>query len=412
MIRSTRLSFPGSTGAALDARYDHPVGRPRATALFAHCFTCSKDLAAVSRVSRALASRGIGVLRFDFTGLGHSEGEFANTSFSSNIEDLVRAADHLRSTGQAPSLLIGHSLGGTAVLAAADRVPEASAVVTIAAPSSPAHLARLFTGAQDEIERTGEAEVEIAGRRFTVSRQMLDDLEGHPLGDRIGRLRKALLVMHAPLDQVVGIDDASEIFVAARHPKSFVSLDEADHLLTSRRDAEYAAEVIVAWAGRYLPSVPEEERETEPGTVLVEETGYGRYANDVVVGPHVLRADEPRGVGGDDTGPSPYGYLAAALGACTSMTLRMYAERKEWPLEKVSVAIRHEKIHAEDCEACETETGKIDRFDRTLRIEGPLDAEQRQRLAEIADRCPVHRTLHSEVEVRTFVEEGEEGEAG
>ena len=401
MIQSSRLTFPGSSGTPLDARYDHPVGPVHATALFAHCFTCSKDLAAASRISRALAHRGLGVLRFDFTGLGHSGGEFENTGFSSNLDDLVRAADHLRATHRAPSLLIGHSLGGTAMLAAAERIPEATAVVTIGAPSSPAHVARLFTSAIDAIRRDGVAEVELGGRRFRIRREMVEDLEAHPLAQRIAALRKALLVMHAPFDATVSIDNASEIFLAAKHPKSFVSLDGADHLLTHRADAEYAADVIAAWAGRYLPPVPEDDRRTEPGEVLVEETGYGRFANDVVIGSHRLRADEPRDAGGDDTGPSPYGYLAAALGTCTSMTLRMYADRKQWPLERVSVTVAHDRIHAADCEECETKTGRIDRFDRTLRLSGPLSAEQRQRLIEIADRCPVHQTLHGPVQVRT-----------
>jgi len=408
MIRTSRLSFPGSSGAVLDARYDHPIGPVRATALFAHCFTCSKDLAAASRVSRALARRGIGVLRFDFTGLGHSEGEFANTSFSSNVEDLVLAADHLREIARAPSILIGHSLGGAAVLAGAERVPEATAVVTIGAPSDPEHVTKLFTGAIDEIERDGAAEVELAGRRFTIRRQMVEDLESHPLEQRIARLGKALLVMHAPLDAIVGIDNASAIFMAAKHPKSFVSLDGADHLLTRRADAEYVAEVVASWSSRYLPADERPERTTEPGEVLVEESGGGRYANDVVAGRHVLPVDEPRDAGGDDTGPSPYGYLAAALGACTSITLRMYAERKGWPLEHVAVAVRHERIHAKDCEDCEAESGRIDRFDRTLRLKGALDASQRQRLVEIAERCPVHRTLVGEAEVRTLVAEASE----
>ena len=401
MIQSSRLTFPGSFGTPLDARYDHPVGPIRATALFAHCFTCSKDLAAASRISRALAHRGLGVLRFDFTGLGHSDGEFENTGFSSNLDDLVRAADHLRATLRAPSLLIGHSLGGTAMLAAAERIPEATGVVTIGAPSSPVHVQRLFTGAIDAIRRDGVAEVELGGRRFRIRREMVEDLEAHPLAQRIAALRKALLVMHAPFDATVGIENASEIFLAAKHPKSFVSLDSADHLLTHRADAEYAAEVIAGWAGRYLPPVPEDDRRTEPGEVLVEENRYGRFANDVVIGSHRLRADEPREAGGDDTGPSPYGYLAAALGACTSMTLRMYADRKQWPLERVSVSVAHDRVHAADCEECETKTGRIDRFDRTLRLSGPLSAEQRQRLIEIADRCPVHQTLHGPVQVRT-----------
>ncbi len=406
MIRTTRLSFLSATGDRLAARYDQPIGPIRATAIFAHCFTCSKDLAAPSRISRALAEQGFGVLRFDFTGLGHSEGEFENTDFSSNIEDLAAAADHLRATEGAPALLIGHSLGGAAVLAAAERIPEARAVVTLGAPANPRHVQRLLASSLDEIRRDGVGEVEIAGRTFRIRREMIEDLDAHPLAERMASLRKALLVLHAPRDEIVGIENASEIFLAARHPKSFVSLDDADHLLSNRADGEYAARVIAAWASRYLPADSAEQRASEPGGVHVEETGYGLFATDVSVGAHLLRADEPRAVGGDDTGPTPYGLLAAALGACTTMTMRMYANRKQWPLEKVSVSVAHEKIHAKDCEACETQTGRVDRFDRRLRIEGPeLTAEQRARLIEIADRCPVHRTLHSEVDVRTLIDE-------
>lgn len=407
MIRTERVQFTGSDGSTLAGRYDHPVGRVRATALFAHCFTCSKDLAAASRVSRALAHRGIGVLRFDFTGLGHSQGEFENTSFSSNIEDLVRAADHLRETRGAPSILIGHSLGGSAVLAAAERIPEATAVATIGAPSDPAHVQGLFASQADEIARHGAADVELAGRRFTIRREMVEDLARHPLVERVGRLRKALLVMHAPLDAVVGIDHASAIFTAARHPKSFISLDGADHLLTRRADTEYVADVIASWASRYLPEAPADQVEAGEGEVRVVENGEGRYANDVIAGRHVLRADEPRSLGGDDSGPSPYGYLSAALGACTSITLRMYADRKQWPLERVSVSVRHARIHAKDCEDCESKQGSIDRFERRLRLEGALSDEQRERLLAIADRCPVHRTLHGPVEIRTSLDAAE-----
>ncbi|MEM7410471.1 MAG: alpha/beta fold hydrolase [Myxococcota bacterium] len=405
MIRTSRLTFPGAGGTELAARYDAPVGPVRATALFAHCFTCSKDFVAASRVSRALAERGFGVLRFDFTGLGHSAGEFENTSFSSNVDDLVAAADHLRNTVGAPALLVGHSLGGTAVLAGAARIPEAAAVVTIGSPADPAHVRRLLVDALPGVESEGVGEVELAGRRFRIRREMIEDLERHPLAERIASLRKALLVMHAPLDAQVGIDNASEIFLAAKHPKSFVSLDGADHLLTRAQDADYAAGVIASWAARYLPAeAADSAGEAEPGEVTVTETDYGRYANDIQIGPHRLRADEPPSVGGDDSGPTPYGLLSAALGACTTMTMRMYADRKKWPLERVSVSVRHAKIHAKDCESCETETGKVDRFERALRIEGPsLSDDQRARLVEIADRCPVHRTLHSEVEIRTRV---------
>ena len=399
-MRTDRFEFPGSSGAMLAGRLDRPIGRARATALFAHCFTCSKDLAAVTRISRALAARGIAVLRFDFTGLGHSEGEFASTGFSSNVADLVAAAAALREQGTPPDLLIGHSLGGAAVLAAAGQVPEARAVATIGAPADPAHVEQLFVGSREEILREGEAEVELVGRRFKIRREFLEDLQEQKLEDSIRGLKRALLVMHAPLDATVGIDNATRIFSAAKHPKSFVSLDSADHLLTRREDATYAAEVLAAWAGRFLP---EEEDALEAGAeeVVVREAEPGRLAQDIAAGPHRLRADEPRKLGGDDTGPTPYGLLLAALGACTTMTLRMYAKRKKWPLESVDVTLRHDKVHAQDCAECEAETGKIDRIEKEIALAGPLSEEQRQRLLEIADRCPVHRTLHSEVRVET-----------
>lgn len=399
-MRTERLEFPGSTGATLAGRLDRPIGRARATALFAHCFTCSKDLAAVTRISRALAARGVAVLRFDFTGLGHSEGEFANTDFSSNVADLVCAADALRGRGTPPDLLVGHSLGGAAVLAAAERVPEARAVATIGAPADPAHIEKLLVGSREAILREGEAEVELAGRRFKIRREFLEDLKAQTLENSVRGLRRALLVMHAPLDAIVGIDNASRIFAAAKHPKSFVSLDSADHLLTRPEDAVYAADVLAAWAGRFLPE-PEDGLEAEPEEVVVREAERGRLAQDIAAGPHRLRADEPRSLGGDETGPTPYGLLLAALGACTTMTLRMFAKRKEWPLETVEVTLRHAKVHARDCAECETETGKIDRIEKEITLGGPLSPEQRARLLEIADRCPVHRTLHSEVRVET-----------
>jgi len=399
-MKTDRFEFKGSLGATLAGRIDRPVGHARGMALFAHCFTCSKDLAAVTRISRALVARGIAVLRFDFTGLGHSEGEFASTDFSSNVADLVAAAAALRERGTPPDLLIGHSLGGAAVLAAAGQVPEARAVATIGAPADPTHVEQLFVGSRDAILRDGEAEVELVGRRFKIRREFLEDLQAHKLEDSIRGLKRALLVMHAPLDATVGIDNASRIFAAAKHPKSFVSLDSADHLLTRREDATYAAEVLAAWAGRFLP---EEQEALEAGAeeVVVREAELGRLAQDIAVGPHRLRADEPRKLGGDDTGPTPYGLLLAALGACTTMTLRMYAKHKKWPLESVDVTLRHDKIHAQDCAECETETGKIDRIEKEIALAGPLSEEQRQRLLEIADRCPVHRTLHNEVSVET-----------
>ncbi len=400
MVRTERLELPGGAGAMLAARLDRPIGRVRATALFAHCFTCSKDLAAVTRISRGLVARGFAVLRFDFTGLGHSEGEFASTNFSSNVADLVCVADALRTRGTPPEILIGHSLGGAAVLAAAGLVPEVRAVATIGAPADPVHVEKLFSENRDTILREGEAELELSGRRFTIRRQLLEDLATQKLTTAIAGLGKALLVMHAPFDDTVGIENASQIFLAAKHPKSFVSLDSADHLLTRKEDAAYAAEVLAAWAGRFVPEFPDLPV-AEPGEVVVRDVEPERLAQDIVVGPHLLRADEPRAVGGDDTGPTPYGLLLAGLGACTAMTLRLFAKRKNWPLGEVEVRLRHDKIHANDCAECETGTGKIDRIEKEISLGGSLSSDQRARLLEIADRCPVHRTLHSEVRVES-----------
>lgn len=402
------VRFAGAQGHALSAKLHRPAGTPRAFALFAHCFTCSKDSLAASRISAALAEHGIAVLRFDFTGLGSSEGDFANTNFSSNVGDLVAAANYLRDNHQAPKLLIGHSLGGAAVLAAAGHVSEAVAVATINAPCDPAHVRHLIEPAVPEIEAQGEASVNLAGRRFRIRKQFLDDIADQKMQQAIAHMRKALLIFHTPRDTIVGIDNAARIFTAAKHPKSFVSLDDADHLLTRASDATYVGSVLACWASRYLGEAKAELNETrvaEPGTVLVVEAGDGKYAQNILAGPHPLRADEPQSLGGMDTGPSPYGLLLAALGACTAMTLRMYAERKQWPLERVAVELRHEKMHAADCATCETKEGKIDRIDRVVDISGPLDNEQRTRLLEIANMCPVHRTLHSEVLVDTRLRE-------
>jgi putative redox protein len=396
------IRFPGASGELLAARLDLPRSTPRAYALFAHCFTCSKETLAAARVSAALAERGFGVLRFDFTGLGGSGGDFANTDFSSNVGDLLAAADWLRAQRAAPRLLVGHSLGGTAVLAAAARIPEAAAVATIGAPFEPAHVRRLLAGALSDVERTGEAEVELAGRRFRIRRQFLEDLERHASQKAIAQLGKALLVFHSPRDAIVDIENAARIFAAARHPKSFVSLDDADHLLTRREDAEYVAAVLAAWSSRYIgPAQAEREPAGAPGVVTVSEAGTGRLAQDIVAGPHRLRADEPAALGGEDSGPSPYDLLLAALGACTSMTLRLYAAQKRWPLQRVTVRLRHDKVHAADCAECETREGRIDRIEREIALEGALDETQRARLLEIANRCPVHRTLRSEVWIPT-----------
>jgi uncharacterized OsmC-like protein/alpha-beta hydrolase superfamily lysophospholipase len=398
-----RFDFPNAKGEKLAAVLDLPAGTPRAYALFAHCFTCGKNVVAAKRIADALTALGIAVLRFDFTGIGSSEGEFANTTFSSNVADLIAAADHLRKTRQAPALLIGHSLGGAAVLAAADAVAEARAVVTIAAPSDPGHVTHLFKDQLDAIGEHGEVEVALAGRPFRIRREFLADIAQQKLTERVAKLHKPLLIFHSPTDDTVGIENAAHIFTAAKHPKSFISLAGADHLLTKRSDALYVANVLAAWADRYLAAAPAEAAsEAQPRTVTVTETGGGKFQQSIAIGQHRLIADEPIAAGGLDSGPGPYDFLLAALGACTSMTLRLYADHKQLPLARTSVTLSHSKIHAQDCEECETKEGKIDRIDRVLTLDGDLSDEQRARLVEIADKCPVHRTLTSEVNIRTM----------
>ena len=399
-----RFQFASSEGHQLAATLDTPDGAIGAYALFAHCFTCGKDVLAAKRIAVALAARGIAVLRFDFTGLGSSEGDFANSTFSSNVADLVRAADHLRETRKAPAILIGHSLGGAAILGAAGQIPEAKAVVTIAAPSDPGHVTHLFKDRIQDIRTQGNVEVQLAGRPFHIKREFLDDVAEHNLMAQITKLHKALLIMHSPTDDTVGIDNATHIFMAARHPKSFVSLAGADHLLSDRRDAAYVADVIAAWAERYLDPVavqPAADPGDAPRNVVVRETRAGKFQQTVTTGPHRMLADEPAAAGGEDTGPGPYDFVLAGLGACTSMTMRMYADRKSLPLDRVTVTLKHSKIHAEDCAECETREGMLDQIDRVIGIEGALDADQRKRLMEIADKCPVHRTLTSEIRIVT-----------
>ena len=398
-----KFDFRNAKGETLAALLDRPDGPARAVALFAHCFTCGKDNRAARRIAEGLTLHGIAVLRFDFTGLGASEGEFANTTFSSNVDDLVAAADHLREKLAAPAILIGHSLGGAAVLAAAHRIAEARAVVTIGAPADPAHVTGLLKDKIADINLQGEVEVTLAGRQFRVRRAFLDDVAEQMLTPRIANLHKALLIFHSPTDDTVGIDNASHIFLAAKHPKSFISLAGADHLLSRRSDDAYVASVIAAWAARYLDMAADDQPadDTPAGTIKVRETRRGKFQQEIIVGPHRLMADEPVDAGGLDSGPGPYDLLLAALGACTSMTVRLYADLKQIPLKHTEVRLRHEKIYARDCAECETKDGKIDRIERAIAFEGDLSAEQRAKLLEIADKCPVHRTLKSEVDIRT-----------
>jgi putative redox protein len=394
------FGFANAAGERLDARIDLPDGPPRATALFAHCFTCGKDVVAARRIARRLAAMGIAVLRFDFTGLGQSEGDFAATGFSGNVADLVAAADAMAGRGLAPQLLIGHSLGGAAVLKAAGRIASVRAVATLGAPFEPAHVLHHFTEALPTIAAEGAAEVTLAGRPIRIGQGFVTDIGGADLSGDIAGLDRALLVMHAPRDMVVGIENATRIFLAARHPKSFVTLDDADHLLSRPADADYAAEVIAAWSARYLDLPAETPPPGAPeGVVRVTEADPDGFLQHIMAGPdHHLLADEPAASGGTDRGPSPYGLLSAALGACTAMTLRMYARRKGWPVPAISVDVDHDKTHAKDAEAGEQ---RLDRFRRRIRLEGALDDEMRARLLEIADKCPVHRTLEGGARVET-----------
>lgn len=405
-MATEKREFQSANGETLAARFDRPDGKVRGYALFAHCFTCTKDILAARRIANNLSRLGVAVLRFDFTGLGSSQGEFANTSFASNVEDLVKAAEYMRGQGEAPSILIGHSLGGAAVLAAATEIPDVKGVVTIGAPADAEHVLEMFDDRIDEIEKNGFAEVTLAGRPIKIGKSFIEAARETRLIDRIAKIRGSILVLHSPLDQTVGIGNATRIFQAAKHPKSFVSLDNADHLLTRESDAEFAAEMISAWASRLLPKdQPQGEEPIEH--VRVKETRDSKFQNTVQAGKHRLFADEPASVGGTDTGPSPYDFLSAALGACTSMTLRMYAEFKKIELGAVTVDVSHDKVHYKDCQECtedeQSKMGKIDRFERRITIEGDVSPEIANKIEEIANKCPVHRTLEKNSKVITVV---------
>ncbi|MGR8950152.1 MAG: bifunctional alpha/beta hydrolase/OsmC family protein [Gammaproteobacteria bacterium] len=401
-----KAEFDNEQGQRLAGLLETPAGEAQAFALFAHCFTCSKDIAAASRITRALAQYGIATLRFDFTGLGNSDGDFANTNFSSNLNDLISAAQFLYDDYDPPTLLIGHSLGGAAVLAAAHEIDSVKAVATIGAPASAKHVEHLFAGARAEIE-SGSAAVDLGGRKFKIKKQFLEDIERYSSTDHIARLNAALLVLHSPVDTTVSISEASRIYQAARHPKSFISLDQADHLLSRPEDSQYAASVIATWAGRFL-SLDQIKPETSSGpapsvaagSVLVTERDK-KFLRGIYTEKHQFIGDEPTSVGGSDLGPNPYEYLLAALGSCTSMTIRMYANRKKIVLEDVSVTLVHDRIHAQDCEECESESGQVDVIRRQIDLKGELSDAERQRLFEIADRCPVHRTLENEIRIES-----------
>lgn len=409
-MQSQRITFQGASGARLSARLSLPADeKVRACALFAHCFTCSKDLKAAVNISRAMAQQGLAVMRFDFTGLGESEGDFAGTTFKSNIEDLLAASSFMERTFDAPAILIGHSFGGAAVLQAAARLPSVRAVATIGAPFDPAHVRNLFVDALPEIEARGSADVVLGGRRFTLGERFVRNLEAHNVEKTLAELGRPLLIFHSPVDNTVGIENAAELYQAARHPKSFVSLDDADHLLLRERDSLYVGSVLAAWASLYLEPIPEPQtvEELSADNVVTARTSTGAFRTEIRVGRHSIVADEPTAVGGENLGPTPYDLLAGALGACTTMTLRMYADRKRWPLEEAVVTLKHSRVHEVDEERCEDADARLDQLDRELTLTGPLTPEQRERLREIADRCPVHRTLSAGVRIMPRVQDSE-----
>lgn len=402
-MRPEKVFFTNRRGRQLAALLDRPVdGEIRALAVFAHCFTCSKNLKSVNYITQALTQEGIAVFRFDFTGLGESSGAFADTNFTTNIEDVIDAAEFAKSRYIAPEIIIGHSLGGAAVLHAGGKIDSAKALVTIGSPFDPNHVLHHFKECKAEIEEKGEAVIDLGGRKFTFKKQFIEDLEATDAYKAIHNLKKSLLVFHSPTDQTVGIENAAQIFQAAKHPKSFVSLDNADHLLMKESDALYVGTTIAAWAKKYVSYEQQEEGQCKvDNKTIVRSSGDG-LKNVINTSGFPLIADEPSSIpGGSNAGPTPYDYLLTALGACTSMTLKMYAKRKKWSLEDVVVTLTHEKIHAQDCEECESEGGMVDLIERQIKLLGDIDDEQRSRLLEIADKCPVHKTLHHEVNIKT-----------
>ncbi|MTI41374.1 bifunctional alpha/beta hydrolase/OsmC family protein [Fulvivirga lutimaris] len=399
-MKSNNVTFTNKENNTISAKLELPLdNKPEAYVIFAHCFTCSKNLSAVVNISRALAQHGFGVLRFDFTGLGESEGEFSDTNFTSNTTDLIAAYTFLETNYKAPELVIGHSLGGAAVLAAAHNFKATKGVVTIGSPYDPAHLKKLFKAKSDIIENEGEATVDIGGRAFKIKKQLIEDLEEASSEERISQLNKSLLIFHSPQDQVVDISNAKEIYLVARHPKSFISLDKADHLLSNKLDSTYVGNTIAAWAERYVEEEDADELNTDLQAVVM--TGEQGYTTEIKAAGHSLIADEPESVGGLNLGPNPYDLLVSSLGACTSMTLRMYADRKNIDLKEVKVHLKHDKVHSSDCESCETKPVLIDQIERYIELSGNLTEEEKAKLLEIADKCPVHRTLHNEIVVKT-----------
>lgn len=401
MPTKERITFLNTDGVELAAILELPDAKINYYALFAHCFTCGKDILAATYIANTLALNGVAVLRFDFTGLGDSQGDFSHTNFTSNVTDLLSAADFLRHNHQAPQLLIGHSLGGTAALHASNEISECKAVVTIGSPASADHLLHLFKADVENIEIDGIALVNIAGRDFDIQKQFIDDLKAQDTENIVSKLRKALLVFHSPIDEVVSIDQAGIIFTKAKHPKSFITLDKANHLLSNSSDASYVANTIVAWAQRYIDCHESEVEELSKGQVKIVESNH-KFLREVKTDDHRWFADEPTAFGGSNRGPDPYEHLLAAVGTCTSMTIRMYANRKKWRLEDVKITLEHVREHIKDCQDCDNKSGKIESIVRKIKLIGDLDESQRKRLLEIADKCPVHKTIEGDLKIKTI----------
>ncbi|MCG2419009.1 alpha/beta fold hydrolase [Aequorivita sp. F47161] len=396
-----KVSFTNKDEEQLAGRLELPLDqKPHNFAIFAHCFTCTKNLIAVKNISRSLTAAGFAVLRFDFTGLGESEGDFENTNFSGNVDDLIEAANFLTKNYIAPTLIIGHSLGGAAAIFAADKIPSIKAVAVINSPSDPSHVRNLLRDSAQEIAKNGKAKVNLGGVDFTIKKQFLDDLENKSLKTIVGSFRKALLILHSPQDKTVGIKNAEDLYIAAHHPKSFISLDSVDHLLSKKEDSSYVGQVIAGWAARYV-SIPSKEELKSKSKVAASLDNDTMFTTQLKLGDHNMLADEPKTFGGNNFGPSPYELLSAGLAACTVMTIQMYARRKKWEVENVTCHIDYSKDHAVDCEHCEDDSAKIDTFKRKLTLKGNLSEEQKTRLLEIADRCPVHKTLHSKTQIIT-----------
>lgn len=400
-----KVSFKNKDNEQLAGRLELPLDqKPHNFVVFAHCFTCTKNLTAIRNIGRALARVGFGVLRFDFTGLGESEGDFENTNFSGNVDDLVEAAQFLEKNYMAPSLIIGHSLGGAAAIFASARLPSIKAVAVINSPSNPSHVMHLLKDSATEINKKGKAKVNLGGIDFTIKKQFLDDLQNKSLMDVVSDFRKALLILHSPQDKTVEIKNAEDVYLAAHHPKSFISLDGVDHLLSNKEDSEYVGEVIAGWASRYV-EIPPQKKISSKSKVAASLNDEDKFTTHLKLGDHTAIADEPTSFGGNNFGPTPYEYISAGLASCTAMTIQMYAKRKKWKIENITVHIDYSKDHAVDCEACEDKSAKIDTFTRKIKFDGNLSAEQKKRLLEIADKCPVHKTLITETQILTEIVE-------